>query len=417
MRIKILIKQELKQAYRTKTYYFVFLILPLLVFLFQGFMLSIEYGLGDDQQTIYLVNLDNGNGEYQMGDIFRTVLEYNINNNSYSGIYQDNLEIIQNLTTEESVIKYMFEEHITPVILIPSNFTLVYDNYSNENSSVPNIIVYSLPDTNRQAEEIQYEIDYLLSMPPFRINDYKSQTYLQRFIITKDEEQYINRLIVFTFSFFSIYLGLIAPNQVVSNFFAGEREKNTLESLLSQPIREMDILLGKYIAGSLLFSAYAIVNSIGLKLFALTIQKFDLFPTMPPFEISVYEMLIYFIMLFLTGSTAIGLGITITSFAKTKKSAEGMYMVTIAVPYIVIAMLILITGIPSGWSALYIIPWVHGNAILTKGLFPQNDMIQLITPYAWLDIIIHILFMVFFVIISFILLLVFKDRIFRLGEK
>ena len=167
-------------------------------------------------------------------------------------------------------------------------------------------------------------------------------------------------------------------------------------------------------AGSLLLTIFSILNVVGMIIYGWILNTFDLFPGMNTLEISGLDLLILFIVTFTVTITALGLGIAITSSASDKKTAETGYNMAIAMPYAIIAVVLLINGLPTGFSPLYLIPWTHANAIMVKGLFPNSELAATFTAYIWLDILLHILIMLLFVLISFLIVIKIRGRIFMI---
>ena len=88
-------------------------------------------------------------------------------------------------------------------------------------------------------------------------------------------------------------------------------------------------------------------------------------------------MILVVAMMFLSATVAIGIGISLASLTKDVRSAESMYSMVMMLPAIGVGMIGMFGGVPENAFGgagifLYIIPWAHALAILSKGMYPQT---------------------------------------------
>ena len=410
-----LIKQELRQFSRSKGIIIFIVIVPLIIWTLQIGMLYIDYETPQTYsgESLYVYNLDAGNVTHNYGELLIDYIDFEVNNEN-SRIYNLTVVEIEGQYSYDEISDRVLGERISPLIYIPENFTSVYNDFQDENSITPKIKVISIPEHIEMSYDVQNTMWQIVYSYPFRIADFDSITYVNRYVLTAEGEDMDNTLQVFFVSFLSLYMALFAAGPIVSTSFAGERVNKTMESLLALPMRDIDILLGKFIAGGLLLTIFSIMNVVGMIIYGWVLNTFDLFPGMNTLEISGLDLLILFIVTFSVTITALCLCIAITSSASDKKTAETGYNMAIAMPYAIIAVVLLINGLPTGFSPLYLIPWTHANAIMVKGLFPNSELASTFTAYIWMDILVHILVMFAFVLVSFLIVIKIRSRIFMI---
>ncbi|MHA1450897.1 MAG: ABC transporter permease, partial [Candidatus Hodarchaeales archaeon] len=202
--------------------------------------------------------------------------------------------------------------------------------------------------------------------------------------------------------FFGIMIAVMAPAPFVSTSFAGEREKRTLESLLALPIPRMKILLGKLCAGMVLVSIFAVMNIIGMMIYASFTSSFysDISAISGTdsigmsIEVNLVVLVAITISMFLSSFISIGIGIAVASLAKDVRTSESAYTTLLILPTVVVGMIGMFSGVPeeAGMTILYLIPWSHSLAIFTKVLRPgYYGAKSLLGLGLWPDIIFHVL--------------------------
>jgi hypothetical protein len=94
-------------------------------------------------------------------------------------------------------------------------------------------------------------------------------------------------------------------------------------------------------------------------------------------EPSLTMLVLVVAMMFLSAFVAIGIGISVASLTKDVRSAESMYNMFMMLPAMGVGFVGMFGGIPErafggAGVVLYIIPWAHSIAIMSKGLYPQT---------------------------------------------
>ncbi len=396
-----LVKQELQRARRTRYVIFTFLLMPIFMWGMQGgVQLLMGFVIGSSQEgvTIYIVNYDEGvplgnDTYYNLGDLFleKLVNASNTNTSILSGAIIDNTkyekmsytDLIANINSSKTVSDY------TPCVIIPENFTLDYLAYNatipyNETikESIPPIVeLYSLPSGIIGSSMLEAGIwgiiyEFHVKIPT---DQDKVVGFSPSIVTFAREEGAATGFGIGFIGMISIMVAVMAPAPFVSTSFAGEREKKTMESLLALPISRFNILLSKLLAGMALIGVFALMNIFGIFLFSVlmdaaaeTIGGTEV-SSIFAIEVSLTMVILVVTMMFLSAFVAIGIGISIASLTKDVRSAESMYNMVMMLPAIAVGMIGMFGGVPDREGViLYVIPWTHSIAILSKGLYPQT---------------------------------------------
>jgi ABC-type Na+ efflux pump permease subunit len=416
-----LMKQELRSASRTRYIVISFILMPLLMWGIQGgvqLLIGLSLETSQEGEEIFVVNLDDGNGTHNLGDIFVDYLKYSTQNDSTIPFLQGAI-INDTRYTGETRDSLMTKVHdpklassITPLIIIPQNFTAVYNSYNyTSNPVAPVVELYTLPGGLIGSELLQAGISTILSFPPFtQVTFHKASGLYPKTITFPGEESAASGFGVGFIGFISIIIAVMAPAPFVSTSFAGEREKKTMESLLALPISRFNILLGKLLAGMVLISIFAVMNMIGLFAFSFVLSLGDTggeFNTAEMYSIepSLIMLLLIGLTMFLSAFIAIGFGISIASLTKDVRSAESMYSMVMMLPSLVVGMSSMFGSLPEesfGGAGifLYIIPWSHAIAILFKGMYPQTYASSTLTGSIATDLLFHIGYLVVIILVA-----------------
>ena len=397
--ITSLIKQELQSTRRTRYVIFTFILMPIIMWGMQG-VLQMLIGLtlltSQEGEIIYVVNYDEGNGTLNLGDFLIEKLTNETNNNNsllfgaiinhtkYSNL--DYSVLINRINDSETASYY------TPCIIIPENFTLDYLAYNATSfppSVPPQIKLYTLPGGLLGSSMLEAGIYSVVYHPPFTFHvptdEDKFVEVSSTTIVFEGEEGAAAGFGVGFVAMISIMVSVMAPAPFVSSSFAGEREKKTMESLLALPISRFNILLSKILAGMVLVGVFALMNMVGLFLFSVIINSVanggddgaEAYASVFAIEVTSGVMFLIVAMMFLSAFVAIGIGISLASLAKDVRSAESMYSMVMMLPAIGVGMIGMLVGVPENAFGgagifLYIIPWAHALAILSKGMYPQT---------------------------------------------
>ncbi|MFX0172989.1 MAG: ABC transporter permease subunit [Candidatus Hodarchaeota archaeon] len=213
-------------------------------------------------------------------------------------------------------------------------------------------------------------------------------------------------------SMIALILTFLSVIPYISAAIAGEREKKTMESLLSLPISRVIILLSKFVVGTILGTLSLIINLFGFWLY-VQITNTIIAPTYnwdsAAFEINLdLNMFIGLaLVLFLCTLLNLGIGIALASLAKSAETSRQLFTL-ILLPVMLFITGILFTGIPEILSTtmnsplpllLYLIPWMHALAIFQKVLLPnyftQSSIYLLPVNNVMVDVIFHLVVILF----------------------
>ncbi|MCK5344085.1 MAG: ABC transporter permease subunit, partial [Candidatus Heimdallarchaeota archaeon] len=173
-----------------------------------------------------------------------------------------------------------------------------------------------------------------------------------------------------------------------------------------------NILFGKLLAGMVLVSIFAVMNMVGLVGFSFILGLADSggseaynVSAMYSINPTLNLLLLVGITMFLSAFVAIGIGISIASLTKDVRSAESLYSMVMMVPSLIVGMTSLFGALPEqsfggAGILLYLIPWSHAIAILSKGLYPQTYASSAITGSIATDLLFHLGFLVVIIFIS-----------------
>ncbi|PWI47484.1 hypothetical protein CEE45_11760 [Candidatus Heimdallarchaeota archaeon B3_Heim] len=415
-----LVKQELRSASRTRYIVISFILMPILMWGMQGgiqLLVGVSLTSTQEGETVYVVNFDLGNITDNYGDKFVNKLKASTEIN---GSFLEGAVINDTLYADESYSSLMqmindpdIASDVMPLIIIPENFTSVFNAFNLSLNIIPVVEMYTLPGGIIGSEFLEAGVGMVLSQPPFTQVVIEKAAYLSQTTITfPGEEAAASGFGAGFIGFISILIAVMAPAPFVSTSFAGEREKKTMESLLALPISRFSILFGKVLAGMVLVSIFAVMNMVGLMGFSFILGLADSggseaynVSAMYSINPTLNLLLLVGITMFLSAFVAIGIGISIASLTKDVRSAESLYSMVMMVPSLIVGMTSLFGALPEqsfggAGILLYLIPWSHAIAILSKGLYPQTYASSAITGSIATDLLFHLGFLVVVIFIS-----------------
>ena len=416
-----LVKQELRSASRTRYIVISFVLMPLIMWGMQaGIQVLVGFSLTSTQdgEVIYIANCDEGNITDNLGEKLITYLKFASSEDNTSFLHgypiNDTLYEDANYTELKSMLKDTEKKRNLnyPLLIIPENFTAVYNSFNiTTNPITPKIELYTLPGGIIGSDILQAGVWGVLNWEPFTKVYVEKATSLHSKIITfPGEESAASGFGAGFIGFISVIIAVMAPAPFVSTSFAGEREKKTMESLLALPIPRFNILFGKVLAGMVLVSIFAVMNMIGLLIFSFILGSSDSsgeFSTADLYSIdpSFTLLILIGITMFLSAFVAIGIGISIASLTKDVRSAESLYSMTMMLRSLIVGMTSMFGSLPEesfggAGILLYLIPWSHAIAILSKGLYPQTYAASAMFGSITADLIFHLGYLVVIILIT-----------------
>lgn len=366
-KIFLTIKKELRAIVRDKKSFLIILLTPFIVPAFvlgMSFLYEVMF-TSEPTESIIGINYDLNNTEKIIIDEVKLVV------NKY-----DSMEELDDAYNSGKIDAYIY---------LDNN---VYDIYGNV-------------DDMNSAQAISYIESYLMTY-----NDILAQNYLLSenidpdmvfniisYNINKiDGDNYIVSLLLSIALPYVIMVLTMTAISCTTDLTAGEKEKGTLETLLTFPIKSGEIILGKFLAISIacilsgLFSFVLALISLNI-----SISAFDLFEGVI-FNISVGKILMGVLIIISSALIVSGLAIAFASRAKSFKEAQTALQ---PLQFLIMVPLILVIAEVETSFLISIIP-VVGQGMLLNDLFSGtvnafNVMSMFISSVLFISIIISII--------------------------
>lgn len=362
--IKITIKKELRSIVRDKKSLLMMaltpLFIPIFVILMSYMYEKLTNNTDEDKYTI--------GTNYNLSTIERELLDNKIEVVNYKDIneldkaYKDN-KIIGYLTKNNDDYNIYINsqtEDGSIVLMYLTSYLDSYNTYLGQNYLLENNI-----DINKVYNNIKYTT-----------NELKGESIFASEVV----------LMAVTFTIMAITLSAIYAS---TDSTAGEKERGTLETILTFPISRKELILGKYFSISI---SGIITMIIGILLSVLSLlfvkNNFSIYNNVV-FNINITSIILTIIILLFYTLFISGLCITIASFTKTFKEAQSA-----------LTPISLITCIPMFLSMLNInlnnilniIPIVNHtiviNDILTNNIDITNIILTIISSCLYITILI-----------------------------
>lgn len=295
--IIVTLKKELKLIIRDKKSLLMMALTPLFIPIFVILMSYIyEEITTNNEDKKYVVGVN-----YPLSNIEKELLSKELDI-----IYYDNIDNIKNDYDKKKIISYIIKDN--------NNYNIYTNTQSEDGSMAISYIVSYLDNYNNYLGQ-SYLIDNNIDLNKvynninYNINEIKGESVFGNQII----------LMAITFIIMSITLSSIYTS---TDTTAGEKERGTLETILTFPISRKELVLGKYLAISM-SGLITLMIGILLSLISLYYVKntFTIYDNVI-FNINIITItLIVLILIFYTFFIS-GICITIASFTKTFKEAQ-----------------------------------------------------------------------------------------------
>ncbi|TFG03662.1 ABC transporter permease [Candidatus Thorarchaeota archaeon] len=317
-----MLKKEVKSVLRSRWLLLGFMISPLFAWLFQGAFLSfIVAQTSEEPEMVYITLEDDGS--------WGQTLYNEIAANKSELLIDPLVDVTKNYGQQ-----LVNNRSLSVWVLIPENFTqqLEVNNRST--------LVIWVNTGNIRATAAAQRLDAFAKEV---INEIQIIRDLQvNWYTIAPEATYGHQLAIFLVMLTSV----LAPAPYVSQSFAGEREKHTLEALLVVPMSRVKILASKLVAGLLLTMIYSFFTIVGILAYnwSIIFRAAPLPPSAAEYYINLYTVetatipLIFFCQ-FLVLLCAIGIGVVISCLAKDQATAESINNLILLVPTMVIGIL------------------------------------------------------------------------------
>ncbi|MGM9876901.1 MAG: ABC transporter permease [Bacilli bacterium] len=362
--IKITIKKELRSIIRDKKSLLMMaltpLFIPIFVILMSYMYETLTNNTDEDKYTIGI--------NYNLSTIEKELLDDRIEVVNYKDIneldkaYKDN-KIIGYLTKNNDDYNIYINSQTEDGSIVLMYLTSYLDNYNTYLGQ--NYLLENNVDINKVYNNIKYTT-----------NELKGESIFASEVV----------LMAVTFTIMAITLSAIYAS---TDSTAGEKERGTLETILTFPISRKELILGKYFSISI---SGIITMIIGILLSVLSLlfvkNNFSIYDNVV-FNINITSIILTIIILLFYTLFISGLCITIASFTKTFKEAQSA-----------LTPISLITCIPMFLSMLNInlnnilniIPIVNHtiviNDILTNNIDITNILLTIISSCLYITILI-----------------------------
>lgn len=368
----VTLKKELKLIIRDKKSLLMMAITPLFIPIFVILMSYVyeELTVNTKEKTYEVgVNYNLSEEEKELSNKEVKYIKYN-DKTELEKAYKNN-----------KIIAYIIKEE--------NNYNIYTNTQSEDGSIITTYIMSYLENYNNylgQSYLVNNNIDInkVYNNISYNVNEIKGESIFGNQII----------LMAITFTIMSITLSSIYTS---TDTTAGEKERGTLETILTFPIKRKDLVLGKYLAIS--------ISGLITKIIGIILSIISLYYVKNNF--SIYENVIFNINIKTIALTSIilltytffisGVCITIASFTKTFKEAQSSLTPISLITCVPMFLEILNINITNGLSFIPIINHtIMVDNILTGTINISNILITIISS-----------------IIYIILLLIFINKMYK----
>ena len=295
--IKITIKKELRAIIRDKKSLLMMALTPLFIPLFVILMAYVYDFMTMEEENIYSVGVN-----YNLSDIEKDITSQN----SLNIIYYSNVSDMESAYENGEIISYIVKED--------NNYTIYNNSQSEDGSYVGMYITSYLESYNTYLGQM-----YLINnnMDPSLVYSNISYNTVELEGDSIMASQVINMAIVFT-----IMAMTLTSIYGATDLTAGEKERGTLETLLTYPIKSSELIIGKFLAiviSCIITLVISIILCVGSLLFVR--YNFVILKDIT-MNINVTTILLMFVILFTYAFFISGLCIAIASQSKSFKEAQ-----------------------------------------------------------------------------------------------
>ncbi len=298
-RILITIKKELRGIIRDKKSLMMMLVTPILIPIFI-FLFSYMYEV--------MLDKDESTNKYNIG------VNYTYTKEEKKSLKELNLNIKEYKSKNELQEAYK-KGKIDLYVIKKSNNYKIYENESNQNS------IYATSIYTKYLDSINKYLGdaYLESINASKDKVYNNITYEYKKLEGKND--FVNQVISTGLMFVVMAITLTAIYSA-TDATAGEKERGTLETLLTFPIKKEELLTGKYLAITISCIITTILSLI-LTVISLKISSniFSFYKD-AVININITTMLLALIIMISYSFFISGACIAVASFSKTFKEAQ-----------------------------------------------------------------------------------------------
>lgn len=298
--IFITIKKELRAILRDKKSLMMMLVIPIMIplylILFSYVYDDMMNGDTDKESKAYLIGVN-----YTLTEEEKTIV--------------DELNINTEYGTKEELNKLYEDKKISAYIIKKDNKYTIYSNTKEQTSAEVTLIA------TQYLESYNYVLGHTyLANFPVEFDKVDNSITVEKEEL-KGTSEAVNMLLFIGVIYAMMGISLTAIYGVTDTI-AGEKERGTLETLLTFPIKSSELVIGKYLAITISCIISSILSSI-LIIVSLMISS-SLFSIYDDAIININAFSIFITMLLMISYSVFvsGLCITIASFTKSYKEAQ-----------------------------------------------------------------------------------------------
>lgn len=352
-KILLILKKELRELFRDKKSLSMMLIIPIMIpLIIIGMSYLFQSESSKDIETYNKIGLN-----YQISKEEEDLLK--------------SLEIDYEIYNDEELKKEFDQKNINAYITKENNkYTIFYDE-----SNVDSSYALSLATSYIEAYKSYLENDYLYNQN-INIEEFNNLIIYESASI-EQENFFANYIINYAFLFILMAIS-VSATYPATDTTAGEKERGTLETLLTFPIKAKDIIVGKFLSVTLSSLITGFLSLI-LIIFSITYitKNFDIYAGI---SILNYKIILTAIAIIISFSLLVsGLCIAIASMSKSFKEAQSA-LTPISFISFFPGMIIFLTNISNN-ALLSMVPFVNFSMIFTDVVNDNANILYILLMF------------------------------------
>lgn len=349
----LILKKELREVFRDKKSLAMMLIIPILIpLIIIGMSALFESETSTDVNTYNKIGFN-----YELSDIELEIL--------------DSLEIDYSINDTDALEEEFNNQEINSYITKENNHYVINYDSANIESSGSASLAESFLETYKSVLEENYLSNNNVDILEFN----NLLTYEEK---TQEQQNYFANYIV-NYAFLFILMAItVSATYPATDATAGEKERGTLETLLTFPIKSKDIIIGKLLSVTL---SSIITGVLGLILSVLAIlyvgNTYDIYSGT---ELLNAPIIIYALIIIIAYSIMIsGLCIAIASMSKSFKEAQSALTPLTFIAFFP-GMIVFMIDISNN-AILSLIPFINFSMIFTDVTNNNLNILYLILMF------------------------------------
>ncbi len=293
-------------------------------------------------------------------------------NNIEKKIMKDNNIKVKEFKNKEEMKEAFDKNKIDAYITIENNKYKIYYNEINENSITASANLTSYLNSyntylaNNYLNNINANLDLVYNNITYNLEN-----------STTSNNDLVNTIITFGF-IFSIMSITLTAIYCATDIIAGEKERGTLETFLTFPIKSNELIIGKYLGIMIACIITSIISTI-LIIFTLTIShnRFKIYEN-TNLNFDYITILLSLTIMFSYSMFISGLSIAIASFSKSYKEAQSMLTPLSFV--VMVPMFMDILGIKMNYF-FSLIPIINHTLLINQIFIGKIDTLNLLLMF------------------------------------